>query len=542
MIPTLNDLTANDNSAALKASAESEQISILYKRLAQDQRDISASLNKTMSRIMNRHNAHDSTPASLDNDNIRESYVRPKENANKAINSTLDKMIDKFTPEEDGVKLYSWENDNQQDFYTLSRRNPTDDDHNETLDRIMAQQASAKEEASREEVTPIAYKNHEESEHSILKGIENGTTNILDILKQINSSVGDMDEKLSLNLEKLQASHEKVANSLTGSESGASNPFLAALKQEKEDEDADAQEKKQKDGGLRSVLKGITAGVVATVGGVTGSAVGSLLPHNAAEPGGGYDGSQQAPEQKSSSLARRGGRIPVEQISRSRQNMEISLFKAFKKQGYTDEGSKTMVAEVGRENGFREDLIFGTHIDPGNKALNEGIISWQGSRREKLQEFLKSRGLLDKNGRMIHSQATIDAQAEFLANEMKQNKSMRRADTILRDPTKKYGNIEAEVGDHVVQWRRTDPKYSASGYRNQNEAYSEVSELLKKPNTRGQMLNQQSAQNTAKGNVVVVQNNNTTNVSSSQKSNPQPSKPKILAARSPEWWQPSYWF
>ena len=43
-----------------------------------------------------------------------------------------------------------------------------------------------------------------------------------------------------------------------------------------------------------------------------------------------------------------------------------------------------MSAEIGRENLFNLDFLFGSHADPKNGATNVGLISWQEIRAKKL--------------------------------------------------------------------------------------------------------------------------------------------------------------
>lgn len=106
-------------------------------------------------------------------------------------------------------------------------------------------------------------------------------------------------------------------------------------------------------------------------------------------------------------------------VSGGQAKRQEMVFNAFKKAGFAHNEALALTAEVGRENEYDDKYLFGTHVDAGNGATNAGMISWQGSRRTALMRHLASRGVLDKNGNMIHGQQALDAQAEFVAHEMR---------------------------------------------------------------------------------------------------------------------------
>jgi diguanylate cyclase (GGDEF)-like protein len=68
----------------------------------------------------------------------------------------------------------------------------------------------------------------------------------------------------------------------------------------------------------------------------------------------------------------------------------------FSKLGYTPTSRLSILGDVGRENSWNRDTIFKGHHDPANDAYNRGIISWQGDRQKKLQEYLKGEGVLGR--------------------------------------------------------------------------------------------------------------------------------------------------
>lgn len=154
-----------------------------------------------------------------------------------------------------------------------------------------------------------------------------------------------------------------------------------------------------------------------------------------------------------------------------------TLYSAFIKHGMTPEGAKTMVAQINRENNFQEQHLFGMHIDPANGAVNAGIISWQGKRGKQFMDFMSARGFI-KDGKIIRSKEALEAQAEFLVREMSSDKSYQSSWEAVTKPNLTYRDIESVVGDNYIRWRRTDPRYSASGYANQNRGYNQISSLV----------------------------------------------------------------
>ena len=69
----------------------------------------------------------------------------------------------------------------------------------------------------------------------------------------------------------------------------------------------------------------------------------------------------------------------------------------FERLGYSEPARLSILGDVGRENNWNRNIIFKGHSDPKNKAYNRGIISWQGTRRQKLDSYLKQEGLLGRS-------------------------------------------------------------------------------------------------------------------------------------------------
>ena len=98
-------------------------------------------------------------------------------------------------------------------------------------------------------------------------------------------------------------------------------------------------------------------------------------------------------------------------------DIKAGVYQAFINTGFSPQGALSLSAEVGRENSFNPDLIFGSHIDPHNAKSNAGIFSYQGSRRKALLDYLVAAGVFS-NGQIEKSQRSLNAMANFARIEM----------------------------------------------------------------------------------------------------------------------------
>lgn len=237
-------------------------------------------------------------------------------------------------------------------------------------------------------------------------------------------------------------------------------------------------------GSIGGAIAGSLAGPVGTfAGGVVGGYAGDRIGRNIA----GYftGGSSAAPVSKPGAMNNVSpGPSPsalnaskpgvTKQTKGMKAGLQKSVYQAFRNAGYSHEGALALSAEVGRENGYRQNLIFGTHIDPSNKATNVGMFSWQGNRGKKLYAYLNSKGLIGKDGKMIQSQKTLDAQAAFVAAELQGPYRATNLDSYLRGE-----NVDSEVaarklGKNYIKWRIDDPKYAPQGNANRRSYYRQV--------------------------------------------------------------------
>lgn len=162
---------------------------------------------------------------------------------------------------------------------------------------------------------------------------------------------------------------------------------------------------------LKNTVSGWVTGLKTTVSGVS-SSLKSSLSDWASNLFGGYFGNV---------FGEAAGMVDNnnESVSTSKEQdaNQTGVLNAFLKAGFSKNQAVALTAEVGRENSYNSKNLYGYHKDAANGAVNMGMISWQGDRAKRLQAYMQERGLI-QNGKMVRSQAALDAQAEFVKQEI----------------------------------------------------------------------------------------------------------------------------
>jgi hypothetical protein len=154
------------------------------------------------------------------------------------------------------------------------------------------------------------------------------------------------------------------------------------------------------------------------------------------------------------------------------RDIATDVYRAFRDAGFSDQQSQALTAEVNRENSLRPELLFGSHTDPVNEARNVGMLSFQGDRAPAVLGFLRERGLADEAGNITPGYASLQAQAEFILQEMQTDPSYARTRTqFLSNPNVDPETAHRVLGDNYIRWRRNDPEFRASGYNRIGEGY-----------------------------------------------------------------------
>lgn len=157
----------------------------------------------------------------------------------------------------------------------------------------------------------------------------------------------------------------------------------------------------------------------------------------------------------------------------SKETNMAMVLQALKNAGLNDNQARILGAEIGRENAFQDKYLWGYHADPKNKAVNIGIISWQGRRGKGVEQALRNAGLI-QNGKIVKGQESLDVMAKYLVDEIRTNPSYAATrKQFLDNPNVDYKTGTQVLGRNFIRWRYDDPKY-ASGHRNRDNFYAQL--------------------------------------------------------------------
>ncbi len=140
----------------------------------------------------------------------------------------------------------------------------------------------------------------------------------------------------------------------------------------------------------------------------------------------------------------------------SKRPLEVSIYKAFIDEGATHSQALALTAEVGRENDFNADLIFGTHTDPardkrGRAIRNYGMLSWNQGREKPLMQSLQQAGLI-KNGKMVRSQEALRLQARHALREALETNRQKHLSHFWGNPNADPESFAAGLGKGLIGW------------------------------------------------------------------------------------------
>ncbi|ENV00347.1 phage tail tip lysozyme [Acinetobacter variabilis] len=130
---------------------------------------------------------------------------------------------------------------------------------------------------------------------------------------------------------------------------------------------------------------------------------------------------------------------------------QTGVLNAFLKAGFSKNQAVALTAEVGRENGYNAKHLYGYHKDEANGAVNMGMISWQGERAKRLEAHMQKKGLI-KNGKMVRSQEALDAQAEFVKQEISSGGYKATQKLFSESPNLDPEAYAKTLGKDYIKW------------------------------------------------------------------------------------------
>jgi hypothetical protein len=162
---------------------------------------------------------------------------------------------------------------------------------------------------------------------------------------------------------------------------------------------------------------------------------------------------------------------------------QLLVYQAFLNAGFSPAQAKALTAEVGRENDYASKYLYGIHGDPANGKINQGFISWQKERRDRLISHMASKDLIQPDGNFKPGIESLTEMAKFLRWEIEKSGGYKTAKREFLD----VPDIDSEraawiLGKYFVGWRIEDPKYAASGHgRRRSHERSLEQQLAKTP-------------------------------------------------------------
>lgn len=157
-------------------------------------------------------------------------------------------------------------------------------------------------------------------------------------------------------------------------------------------------------------------------------------------------------------------------------NYAQQIYASLREHGLSAQQARIMTAEIGRENSFNPDFLFGSHADPKNGATNVGLISWQGIRAKKLIAELTAKGLY-KNGKITRSKDSLDEMVKYMLSEISNNPAYSKTkNEFLNNPNVAYDKGHKILGGNYIIWRQDDPKYK-SGHDRRDAFFKQTANM-----------------------------------------------------------------
>lgn len=168
----------------------------------------------------------------------------------------------------------------------------------------------------------------------------------------------------------------------------------------------------------------------------------------------------------------------------------LKVYQAFTKTGQlNDSQARYFTSEVGRESSFLDKNLFGSHVDKNNQYTNTGIISWQKDRSKSLMSYLKAKGVIDEKGNIKQTQEALDAQAEFLVNELFSQKGYGSSKQALLKNAG-YSDLQQIIGKNFIKWdidgKQIGTGLAAKNQKRQNGYFAQLNQILGNDPTNAQ--------------------------------------------------------
>lgn len=131
--------------------------------------------------------------------------------------------------------------------------------------------------------------------------------------------------------------------------------------------------------------------------------------------------------------------------------------------GYPSASRLALLGNLGRENAWNANTIFGGHDDPKNSARNRGLMSWQGDRKTNLENYISQNG-----GDWTPSESNLRLQARFLDSELRSK--YPKIHQTLQNPDVDTPTASRQLRDYIkyvptAPYNTPDPEFDVVNNR-----------------------------------------------------------------------------
>lgn len=154
-------------------------------------------------------------------------------------------------------------------------------------------------------------------------------------------------------------------------------------------------------------------------------------------------------------------KAPVAPVAPKKDQLVKDTYQLAQAAGFSPAQARALVGEVGRENGFNPNTMFGFHTDQANSKKNGGIFSWQGSRATALEAHMRAKGLVNANGTFKQTNESLQAQFEFLRKEIEANPKWKVNFLDKKNITNDEARSALGGAGSVIGWARGQNKLSS---------------------------------------------------------------------------------
>lgn len=142
------------------------------------------------------------------------------------------------------------------------------------------------------------------------------------------------------------------------------------------------------------------------------------------------------------------------------QNVRVKdTYQAAQQAGFSPAQARALTGELGRENDFNINTMFGFHTDAANHKRNGGIFSWQDAisgkgRATNLYNHMNSKGLVNADGTFKRTNEALVEQFSFLKKEIESNPKWKQTFLDKKNITNEEARSALGGKGTIIGWAR----------------------------------------------------------------------------------------